>query len=57
MVQMTCKCGKEFLTEADPYIVLPKPSGTELNCGCYLKRSILTDILSYLNKEGNKDDR
>lgn len=34
MIQ-TCKCGEKFLTEADPYVVLPKPSGVELNCGCY----------------------
>lgn len=29
----TCEsCEKEFLTEADPYVVLPKPSGTIIMC-------------------------
>lgn len=36
---MMCECNKckgEILTEADPYVVLPKPSGTELICyKCY----------------------
>jgi len=32
----TCKkCGKEFLTEADPYAVIPTHEGVEYNCGCY----------------------
>jgi len=31
----TCECGKSFLTESDAYVVLPQPSGTEYNCGCF----------------------
>jgi len=31
---VTCNCGKEFLTEADIYVVIPLTG--ELNCGCYL---------------------
>ena len=33
----TCTiCCEDFLTEADPYVVLPKPSGVELICAaCY----------------------
>ena len=27
-------CETEFLTEADPYIVIPTKDGVELSCGC-----------------------
>ena len=32
MIQECIKCKVEFLTEADTYAVLPKPSGVELMC-------------------------
>ena len=36
-----CKCGKEFLTEADAYVVLPLLEvGAEFNCGCHFKKEI-----------------
>ena len=35
----TCKCGREFLTEADPYVVIPFGRGTILNCGCFFKEN------------------
>ena len=33
----TCECGKEFLTEADPYLVIPVDN-YKLNCGCKLTK-------------------
>lgn len=35
MIQ-TCECGKEFLTEADPYVIIPIKD-YKTNCGCYFK--------------------
>jgi hypothetical protein len=35
MIKTCNKCGKEFLTEADPYVVIPGTDG--LNCGCYFE--------------------
>lgn len=29
-----CECGKQFLTEADTYVVIPTQN-YKLNCGCY----------------------
>ena len=41
----TCKkCGKEFLTEADPYAVIPAYDGVEYNCGCYFVNNKLLTI-------------
>lgn len=37
MLEKCNKCGKEFLTEADPYVVLPFGKPYELNCGCFFK--------------------
>ena len=34
-MMVICKCGKEFLTEADPYVIIPSSKGYETNCGCY----------------------
>ena len=28
------KCNKEFLTECDPYAIIPTNNGYDLNCGC-----------------------
>ena len=37
MVLVTCRCGKDFITEADPYMVIPHvDKEIELNCGCYI---------------------
>ena len=36
MLEKCNKCGKEFLTEADPYVVIPWEG--ELNCGCFFKK-------------------
>lgn len=34
----TCEsCGKDFLTEADPYVVKPTPNGRKLYCFCHIK--------------------
>jgi len=31
-----CRCGKEFITEADPYVVIPwSHKDVEFNCGCF----------------------
>lgn len=30
-----CKCGKEFITEADSHVVIPSPKGAVFNCGCF----------------------
>ena len=35
----TCKCGREFITEADPYAVIPTKKGITFNCGCYFKEN------------------
>lgn len=32
MIHECIKCKEDFLTEADAFIVYPKPSGTELQC-------------------------
>ena len=41
-----CECGKEFLTEADPHIVLPYPhKELGFNCGCYFKKQTIRKIL------------
>lgn len=29
-----CECGKQFITEADTYVVIPTLN-YKLNCGCY----------------------
>jgi len=34
MIQ-TCECGTEFITEADPYVILPTMGGPVTNCGCH----------------------
>ena len=34
----TCDCGKEFLTEADPYVFIPKTGKT--NCGCCFEKPL-----------------
>jgi len=41
MIQ-TCKCGEEFLTEADPYVF--NPVTEETNCGCYFRNKSCNDI-------------
>lgn len=38
MIQACSKCGCDFLTEADPYLVLPRPSGVEFNCLCSFRK-------------------
>ena len=39
MIHECIKCKEDFLTEADPFIVFPKPSGSELQClRCYQQR-------------------
>lgn len=43
MIQ-TCKCGKEFLTEADPYLVIPVEN-YKLNCGCELAPGLREEIV------------
>ncbi len=36
MIQECDKCKDDFLTEADSYLVIPKPSGTKIICyKCY----------------------
>ena len=42
-----CTCGKEFLTEADPYLIIPSEN-YKLNCGCYYnsKRENLLEKLT-----------
>ena len=35
----TCKCGKEFLTEADAYVIIPIKD-YEANCGRYFTKQI-----------------
>ena len=30
-------CGNDFLTEADPYVVRPTPTGVKLYCVCQIK--------------------
>ena len=30
-------CGSDFLTEADPYVVRPAPTGVKLYCVCQIK--------------------
>ena len=41
MIQ-TCKCGKEFLTEADPYALIPTGIGLLINCGCVFQKEIVS---------------
>ena len=42
---LICKdCGKEFLSEGDPYVVLPKPSGVDYNCGCYFEKRVVDEL-------------
>lgn len=49
MVQLTCRCGKEFLTEAAPYVIIPKLRGTEYNCGCWFTHmQLYDDVIKYL---------
>ena len=31
-------CKNEFLTECDPYVLIPLNSGVEMNCGCWFER-------------------
>ena len=39
MIHECIKCKEDFLTEADPFIVFPKPSGSEFQClRCYQQR-------------------
>lgn len=34
----TCElCGSDFLTEADPYVVRPDPTGVKLYCVCQIR--------------------
>lgn len=34
----TCdNCGKDFLTEADPYVINPRPNGAKYYCSCRIK--------------------
>ena len=48
MIQECFKCKEDFLTEADPYLVYPGPSGVELICyKCYRKN--IEDIKNLLN--------
>ena len=37
MLENCESCGKDFLTEADPYVVRPTPSGRKLYCYCHIK--------------------
>ena len=49
---LTCKCGKEFLTEADTHVVIPMKD--EENCGCYFEsefKKTLEAIVFYHQKE------
>lgn len=35
----TCKlCSEDFLTEANPYVVIPSPGGIELHCLCHYRK-------------------
>lgn len=40
MIQTCNMCDNEFLTEADTYVVMSKPTGWETNCGCYYTNKI-----------------
>jgi len=42
----TCElCGSDFLTEADPYVVRPTPSGVKLYCYCQIKGFEEMDVI------------
>ena len=47
MIQ-TCKCGKDFLTEADPYAIVPAENYAA-NCGCVFTGK-LVDLLKAANR-------
>lgn len=36
MIETCCACKKDFLTEADPYVVRPRHSGAKLYCACMI---------------------
>lgn len=36
MLETCPRCNKDFLTEADPYIVIPTAKGKVLHCTCIL---------------------
>jgi hypothetical protein len=43
---VTCElCGSDFLTEADPYVVRPTPSGVKLYCYCQIKSFEEMDVV------------
>ena len=51
-----CACGKQFLTEADPYVIIPIENYT-INCGCYLTKKLQKEkdmavrVLKKLNRD------
>jgi len=40
MIKSCEMCGKDFLTEADAYVIVPSPRGYLYNCGCHLGAEI-----------------
>ena len=50
---VTCKCGKEFLTEADPYVLIPQvgKKDSELNCGCYVIEQYNKEMQDYVGED------
>ena len=47
-------CGSEFLTEADPYVVRPTPTGVRLYCLCQIKGFEEMKGAEKLKEENNK---
>lgn len=52
-MMQTCECKREFLTEADPYALIPTHKGLLINCGCYFIKE-LQEKLNTLTKCTNE---
>lgn len=46
--QYCSRCNQQFLTESDPYIVLPKCSGTEFMCPVCFASYIISDVIEII---------
>lgn len=56
MIETCSLCGSDFLTEADPYIVRPTPSGVKLYCCCQIKGFEEMDIVVIKRLRAENDE-
>jgi hypothetical protein len=51
----TCEmCSNDFITEADPYVVIPRPSGVKYYCSCMIVQGNEQSTIDRLKAEINK---